>query len=155
MRDPIKRAISQYFHSYRLGFEKLDILDAFKSENTRLSSSLDNILANGFDIYLQENCYLSRSRYDVQIKNILKHFPSSQLIIFKSEDLYKNPAYILEKLSKFLGTNIGFNNNNEYIHKGKYFEIPPLEITQLKFILEAELKQTYRFMKENFNISWK
>ena len=155
VRDPIDRAISQYFHSLRLGFEHLSILDAFMAEEKRLQGSFLNIVQTGMDRQHQENSYLSRSQYEKQINQVLRHFPASQLIVFKSEDLYANPIYILEKLEYFLGVSINKNIDNSHVHKGKYHSVSILEIEKVKSYLRSKLETTYSYMESLYGITWK
>ena len=64
LRDPVERALSQYFHSRRLGFEPLPLEDALAAEAERLQSAPGALrAADGRHKSHQEHSYLSRSRY--------------------------------------------------------------------------------------------
>ena len=71
LRDPVERAISQFFHSRRLGLEPLGFKDAFAVEEQRLLGSARNLDEGYVHISHQQHSYLSRSRYDVQLKQLL------------------------------------------------------------------------------------
>lgn len=66
LRDPLQRAISQYWHVARKGFETKSIEEAFISE---LKGKTDNIW----------KCYLYRSCYKEQIERYLELFTSKQI----------------------------------------------------------------------------
>ena len=55
LRDPAKRAISQYQHAVRKGFETLELKEALEAEEDRMN--------NGDELVFQRNSYVARSRY--------------------------------------------------------------------------------------------
>ena len=84
LRDPVERALSQYFHSVRLRFETLPLEDALAAEEERLST--------GKLQHLQEHSYVSRSRYLEQLDRYLELFPGRQLLVLQSETLFADPT---------------------------------------------------------------
>ena len=90
LRDPVERAISQLFHARKRGFEPLEPTDAFAAESQRLAS--------GTAYSLQKHSYLSRSRYLEQLDRYEALFPSEQLLILRSEDLFSQPEQVWEQL---------------------------------------------------------
>ena len=95
LRDPVERALSQYFHSVRLGFETLALEDALAAEQERLNS--------GERQHLQEHSYLSRSRYLEQLDRYGALFPDQQLLVLQSEALFTDPAATWQQIETFLG----------------------------------------------------
>ena len=95
LRDPVERALSQYFHSVRLGFETLALEDALAAEEERLST--------GELQHLQEHSYVSRSRYLEQLDRYLKLFPDQQLLVLQSEPFFTDPAATWQQIETFLG----------------------------------------------------
>ena len=95
LRDPVERAISQLFHARKRGFEPLEPTDAFAAESQRLAS--------GTAYSLQKHSYLSRSRYLEQLDRYEALFPSEQMLILRSEDLFSQPEQVWEQLLHFLG----------------------------------------------------
>ena len=95
LRDPVERALSQYFHSVRLGFEPLPIGEGLAAEQERLRT--DALL------HLQEHSYVSRSRYLEQLDRYRELFPDQQLLVLKSEALFADPATTWERIESFLG----------------------------------------------------
>ena len=95
LRDPVERALSQYFHSVRLGFETLALEDALAAEQERLNS--------GERQHLQEHSYMSRSRYLEQLDRYGALFPDQQLLVLQSEALFTDPAAKWQQIETFLG----------------------------------------------------
>ena len=94
LRDPVERALSQYFHSVRLGFETLPLEDALDAEEERLST--------GKLQHLQEHSYVSRSRYLEQLDRYLELFPGRQLLVLQSETLFADPTATWRQIEAFL-----------------------------------------------------
>ena len=95
LRDPVERALSQYFHSLRLGFETLPLEDALAAEEERLNT--------GEPQHLQEHSYVSRSRYLEQLDRYRELFPDQQLLVLKSEAFFADPATTWKQIEGFLG----------------------------------------------------
>ncbi len=102
LRDPVERALSQYFHSKRLGLEPLDFEDAFAAESKRLADAESALKRGETHKSHQQHSYLSRSRYEQQLLRFEKLFPSEQLLVLRSEDLFEQPEGIWEQVMVFL-----------------------------------------------------
>ncbi len=112
LRDPVKRAISDYKYAIRrqaketvnTTFEKtLDLeLEKFKTLN------IEDIFENedSFEIINSKLKYIGAGLYHYQIKNWLKEFPKSQILIIKSEDFFENPKEVHLKVLNFLGVDV-------------------------------------------------
>ena len=104
LRDPVERALSQYFHSRRLGFEPLPLEQALAVESERLQSAPAVLrAADGTHKSHQEHSYLSRSRYELQLPAWEALYPAAQLLVLRSEDLFSRPAEIWMRVLEFLG----------------------------------------------------
>jgi hypothetical protein len=101
LRDPTDRAISQYFHVKRRGFEPLPILEALQAEEERLKPVLEAKAYN--DERYRVFSYKSRGVYHEQIKTYLPFFPMSRLLILNSGALFAEPAETLRKVFEFVG----------------------------------------------------
>jgi hypothetical protein len=103
LRDPVERTISHYHHAVRLGFETLSFYDALEIEAQRLAGAEETLLDPSSQHKChQENSYLSRSRYERQIPAWLNLFPSNQVLILRSEELFSNPYRLWSKVSRHL-----------------------------------------------------
>ena len=89
LRDPVERVLSQYFHARRHGYEQLDLMSALEAEEQRLFGS-DAVVssADGIHYSYQKHSYVSRSRYELQLKRYRECFPKHQLLVLRSEDLF-------------------------------------------------------------------
>ena len=102
LRDPVERALSQYFHSKRLGLETLELEAAFAAEAQRLADA-DAALKRGESHRShQQHSYLSRSRYEHQLFRFEKLFLSTQLLVLRSEDLFDQPRRTWDQVLDFL-----------------------------------------------------
>jgi len=105
MRDPVRRAWSHYQERVQNGVEPLTFMDALAAEDDRLAGEREKMAADpgyystAFDWYP----YKSRGDYLPQIENWLAHFPSNQLLVLRSEDLYSKTQDTFDKVCAFLG----------------------------------------------------
>jgi len=98
LRDPVERALSQYFHSARLGLESLTLEDALAAEPERLRTKTP--------LHLQEHSYVCRSRYIEQLDRYGALFSDQQLLVLKSEAMFADPATTWRQIESFLGLTI-------------------------------------------------
>ena len=154
LRDPVERALSQYFHSVRLGLEDLPLEEALSSEEERLANSQSIISIPGKNhISHQEHSYVSRSRYDIQIKRYMNYFENKNLLILKSEDFFKDHYLSLKLISKFLGIN-SFQEGIQ-IPKANSGNGESMNVNlNIKHKIANELSETYKWLKENYSIAW-
>ena len=103
LRDPIERAFSHYRMNVKDGTEALSFEEALANERRRIGDDLDQMSADewytGTDFRLYS--YVARGFYDEQVKRWLKYFPSEQMLILKSEDLFGTPGPWSSKSSPF------------------------------------------------------
>lgn len=104
LRNPTERAISQYYHEVRLGYESLSLTEAIAAERTRLQGEIDRIIETGtyYSFNHQHYTYLSRGIYIEQLQNWMSIFPKAQFLILLSEDLFSYPLETMNKVLKFL-----------------------------------------------------
>lgn len=154
LRDPVERALSQYFHSRRLGLELLELEDALEAEPKRLAGA-EVLLsaADGRHRSHQEHSYLSRSRYEEQLLRFEKHFDAEQLLVLRSEDLFEHPVEVWSRLLDFLEL--------------EAWPLPPLHQAAnagqgeaagvspwLRLRLKRQLETTYEWVANHYDIHW-
>lgn len=104
VRDPVERAWSHYRERVHNGVEPLSFDDALDAEEDRTSGELDRMMADpgyhstAYDWY----SYRARGVYLPQIQNWLQHFPASQLLVLRSEDLYDDVPGTVDRVAAFL-----------------------------------------------------
>jgi hypothetical protein len=105
LRNPIDRAYSHYHHERRAGREQLPLRDAFAREAERLAGEEDRLLRDPgyYSFPHQRYSYLARGRYAEQLRRWLEYYPSDQLCVIASEELFEHPADTMERIYGFLG----------------------------------------------------
>ncbi len=145
LRDPVERAISQYFHAKRNGFETLDLERALKEEKNRLK--------NNNEYSHQKHSYVSRSRYLEQLDRYKKLFSPNQHLILKSEDLFNNTEQIWQQILHFLELpriNLPCKMPKENQGKGEAKEINH----QIRIRLRKEFSTTVLGIKKRYGFDW-
>lgn len=93
LRDPVYRAISHYWHAYRIGVESHSLVDAFIDEDPS-----DAIDSGTFPKY-----YLLNGRYHLHISRFVAEFGVDNVHLCSFENLTTSPNVELELIWKFLG----------------------------------------------------
>ncbi|MCB9726333.1 MAG: sulfotransferase, partial [Spirochaetaceae bacterium] len=110
LRNPVDRAISQYFHAVRWSQESLGIMDAFDAEVSRLAGEEDRIRRDpGYVSYShQHHSYVDRGRYARQLERFFALFSRDQILVIPSERLYQDPRSVLREAFEHVGVDPGF-----------------------------------------------
>ncbi|MEO1295065.1 MAG: sulfotransferase [Cyanobacteria bacterium J06636_16] len=90
VRDPIERMIAHYVHQYSHGSENRNIEEALTESNN--------------------NFYLDRSLYYLQISCFLDYFDSQNVLIMSAESLRQDTLNSLKKIFEFLDIEVGFES---------------------------------------------
>ena len=131
LRDPAERAVSHYFHSKRRGREALSIEDALAQEEQRLAQALANRRYD--DPAFRHHSYKRRGHYCEQLERFQAIFPSGQLLILNSDELFTKPELVLRRVAEFIGVDPSFrptdlaarntNANRPPVNPGVYEEL--------------------------------
>ena len=105
LRDPVERAWSHYWERRANGVEPLTFVDALAAEEDRTAGELDRMWQDPSYHSVPWDYYTYRQRgvYLPQIENWLTHFPSDQLLILVSEEMYADPQGAFDQVCRFLG----------------------------------------------------
>jgi len=96
LRNPIQRALSNYWFSVENGLENKNLLFAIKNEKNRVNkTSFNNISDHPYK-------YLRRGEYIRYINNYRKYFNFEQMLFIKSENLFNDCKSTLKKIYNFL-----------------------------------------------------
>ncbi len=152
LRDPIERAFSHYRMNVKDGTEALSFEEALANERRRIGGDLDQMSADewytGTDFRLYS--YVARGFYDEQVKRWLKYFPSEQMLILKSEDLFRNPGPVVQQVFTFLGmdpdAHIEYDGRNE----GKPGNIKPETRARLRLTFASHNANLTTIVGPNF-----
>ena len=96
LRNPVDRAISQFYRLSGLNWEARSLDRAISDEVERLNQNPEYIIGE------EPGNYLARGRYIEFIKKWRTFFPPEQLLILKSEDFYACAATTLKQVLEFL-----------------------------------------------------
>ena len=148
LRDPVERALSQYFHSSRLGLDHMDLEEAFAAETGRLKNSAEALKQGLPHLSHQQHSYVSRSRYEEQLRRFDRYFNSDQILLLKSEDLFCKPQFTWETIIEFIGLNKICCPQLKPVYQGHgESNLVPF---QFKERLRKELESTYQWMEAVF-----
>ena len=148
LRNPIKRAFSQWNMEYGRGNEKDDFFDAIKKEETLLKTNPTNqnrVLS-----------YIDRGLYAKQIINIKKYFSTNQLLFIKYENFLINQYNTLIEIFDFLEVKSdNYRFKQKVVHKRPYDrKITPEESTYLRNIFYNDIEEVEDLLGWNCN-DWK
>lgn len=102
LRHPVRRAVSQYGHSRRFGYEDLDIDAAFAAEEERLAGARDVVMSGVNSLTHQQHSYKNRSMYADQVERYLALFDRRQIFVAATETLLAEPESVMSDLFAFL-----------------------------------------------------
>ncbi|MBT5398973.1 sulfotransferase [bacterium] len=102
LRDPIQRAIDNYFFSVSHGLESRSLEDVF-IKNIAKPSINKNISTDPFD-------YLSRGNYILFVQNYLKYFSRDEIKVYILEN-FSGKLKCIQEMYGFLGVNQSFTPN--------------------------------------------
>lgn len=105
LRNPVERAYSHYQMNCRQKKETLSFSEAIEREPERVAGEYER-LERG-EIEFSESHYkfgyLLRGLYVDRLQHWHKHFPPGRMLVLRSEDLYEDPAAVVERAVAFLG----------------------------------------------------
>lgn len=134
-RNPVERAFSHYQMALRDGYETLPFEEAIEKEEERLRGELEKMLED--DRYYSAPrhlySYLSRGLYVDQLTTWMNFFPREQILVLKSEELYRDPAGVLRRTQEFLG--LPWREPGEY-RKYNHAPYPGLESAVRKRLID-------------------
>ena len=139
LRDPVKRAYSQYTMLFEndlldVTFEehlKLDFewMNMVGLANTTLSPEEEDVTWNKYLMHpTWERHVLGRGMYEIQLRTWFRYFGRSQFLVLKSQDLDVNREATLKRVYEFLGVPYVTLNIQEKVHVRNYTRALPKEI---------------------------
>lgn len=109
LRDPVKRAYSNYWERRGSGCEDLPTFEeAIAAEEERLREATPARLADPGYYSQHHDChsYLARGRYAEHLAGWTARFPREQLLVLRSEDLYRDPRGTCAQVQRHLGLDV-------------------------------------------------
>jgi hypothetical protein len=92
LRDPVQRAISQYWHSRRIHAEDQPLEVALDREEERLAGEEEIVLAGEESFAYRNYSYKARGRYAEQLRRWFDVVDRRRFLVMESEELWGGPA---------------------------------------------------------------
>ena len=99
LRDPVDRAVSDYYMQKSRGRESKPFWLALLLEPLRLRRDADPGLPRSA---AREHGYRARGLYSLQLRNLYRHFPADRILIVHSNDLRNRHDATLRRVFRFL-----------------------------------------------------
>ncbi|MFW5795459.1 MAG: sulfotransferase family protein [Bacillota bacterium] len=147
LRNPIKRAVSNYWFSVNNNLETKSFEYAIKNEEERIKNiKMKDFVNHPF-------AYKKRGAYIKYINNYLKFFSKEEILILKSENLFWNKEYY-KKVYNFLKVNKSVRPNllGEKTNNSK--KRNDVLNSELINYLKEYYKEYDQELKSKFGISW-
>jgi hypothetical protein len=105
LRNPVERAHSHYHLNVRQGVEPLSFEEAIEQEPERLRGEWERLAADehAWSERHYRYGYLDRGLYADRLRDWRKHFPADRLLVVCSEEMYADPAAMLDRVLAFVG----------------------------------------------------
>ena len=123
LRNPIERAYSHYVMETRRNREDLPFARAIRAEPRRCLRS--RLLRDGQAVI--HHTYVSRGMYARQIRDLLKHFPPSRMLVLLTEDLVDRHGETLMHVYDFLGVERVTPPEGEFVFAQDYAPMSPTD----------------------------
>ncbi|MBE9039619.1 tetratricopeptide repeat protein [Oscillatoriales cyanobacterium LEGE 11467] len=149
LRDPVKRAISQYHHWVRTGWENRSIEEVFYSELEELE-----LQENSQAFIKNAKCksYIVHGLYFYFLRRWMSFFSKEQFLILKTEDLSKNASKVMNQVFDFLNLSeyplIQYSKKNS----GSYSKIDENLISKLYSFYESHNQKLEQLL--NIKLDW-
>ena len=152
LRNPVDRAYSDYHHKAREGRDPLSFEAAIEAEEERLRGEKEKMLAdeNYHGPNYRKFSYLSRGIYVDQLKEWRRYFNEHQLLVLKSEDFFKNPQAVFERVLEFLELPHWETEVTGERNEGAYEQMSPATRQRLEDYFEPHNKRLYEFLGVDF-----
>ena len=154
LRDPVKRAISHYFHEIRNKRESLPIMEALQKEEERTATEIQKMYKdpNYRSFAHQHFSYKFRGIYVDQLSRYLQLFPSNQLLILKAEELFSEPRKVMRDVYAYLNIDSTFSPGDLTAkHVGSYTEEVHRDVHDyLRNYFRPHNERLYTFLGRDF-----
>ncbi|NEP44043.1 MAG: tetratricopeptide repeat protein, partial [Okeania sp. SIO2H7] len=149
LRNPADRAISHYYMLKKLGQENRSLERAIAGEMEVLSKVTNRSLE---ELSFRDKMgYLKCSLYVYFLQEWAKLFPKNQLLILKSEDLYRQPEQTMKQVFDFLGLSNYENGDYQNYFPGDYPQVNEDIQQELSRFFQPHNRKLEVFLKRKLN----
>ena len=145
LRNPVDRAISWHYHKRNTGLSKDTLEKAITKEMELLETLSESEVTN---IGFNDPDNIIASLYYYQIKAWREYLTRQQFLILKSEDFYRSPETIMEKVFTFLGLPAQKIAQYPKVNAGSYCSVD----SELRKTLSAYFQPYNKLLEEYLNI---
>jgi len=132
LREPVGRAISQYFHECHLGHETLPIGEALRAEDNRIAHVAHLPVDAQYKTRAhRSHAYRRRGLYAEQLQRYSALFPREHMLIVPSEKMFAEPQAVLREVFGFLGV------DRDFLCEGLH----PMNVARLKDDVPEAIRQ--------------
>ncbi len=105
LRDPVSRAWSHFRHEVRAGRETRGFVEAIDAEPREVGADMERLDRNpdGYARHHHRYAYLARGRYAEQLERWFAMYPRDQILVLKSEALFRETEPTFARVLEFLG----------------------------------------------------
>lgn len=150
LRNPVDRAYSEYNDRVRSGFETLSFEEAVEVEAERLEGEKERMLADEyyFSPRHRRYSYLDRGIYVDQLLHWEKFFARDLMLVFESEELFRDPLGSMERAAEFLGLRKGAVESppDRFRNDGRYSPMAPETRQRLYEYFEPHNRRLYEYL---------
>ena len=158
LREPADRAISQYYHTLRLGYRCLEIEDffdvgPFETLNRKTDQEIEDHL---FKMYTDEgsgNRAISSSYYYYFLRRWFRKFDSSNLLLVNFDDYCREPQSTLSQICDFLEVSPFEFKELGPSYPGNYDASNP-KLDDLRQRLRGLFAEPNRLLREEFGVEF-
>jgi hypothetical protein len=160
LRDPVARAVSQYFMNVNRGKETVGFEEALRLEEERTDPEWERLMAdeNHNSRRLELFAYKRRGRYVEQLRRYFACVDRARILILSSDDLGADTARTLDGVCGFLGigpmpASVDFTRRNVGAARGAYRnanEMPPQVIEALREYFRPYNRELYELLDRDF-----
>jgi hypothetical protein len=149
LRDPVRRAVSHYWHVRDRGFETLSLFEAVRAEKKRLQKPYGTYTPPKGKT--KHRTRLDRGIYAPQLRRYFDAFPSGQILILCSRKLYQNTQGTYDRVTDFLGVprydlpGLGARNSRTYP------DPEPELIRELRDFFEPHNQKLFEMLGRDFD----
>jgi hypothetical protein len=151
LREPGERALSQFHHNVRLGFETETFGRAIELEESRISADLAEMVEDPSTsaTAFRRFSYLRRGDYAEQLQRWFDHYSRDRFLIVESEEFFSDPDRVLGKVLDFVGARRWSPpefRNYSYLERGVvgHEEVP----AALRGVLDERFSQSNKNLRE-------
>lgn len=110
LRNPVERALSQYFLEVKLEREPLSLRDALAAEEKRLAPEREKMAADPlyYSRIHQWFSYCTRGKYIESLQKYDAYKKVNKLLVLQSEKFFRNPHSVMRSVFQFLNVDDTF-----------------------------------------------